>query len=438
MRVRFLSMAFALCTGLIWCPLPGFSEQETPVFKIEVREGFEEDSIQYSHEDQIKMIEDDENKPTGFSQLDAKVIGYPKDLDIHLAFPLQGTDDDILATWICPQFKGGAFGRMNLPGGRYYVLFSDPQNRIPTTEFQFLMFFQDPTMVEFDLTDRVLVKANLKINGQEASPYDLKLGLVDPEHGWVIPRFVPVGDHQAQVYVKPGTYKLAVFNDYFGLRYAPDDFVVTSDMDNKETTIDVGLVDAEVLLTLPSENTLSTGKLVFEFQSYKYVEEKEIPLKGNAPILFKVPNVLPGEYMASYRSEDGLFGQSPMTEISTTGNHQIVVNAGELRPRDYEVTVKIPKGEWEYKFLIQPDNWFVDPLNAETAGEANLTNSVLHIPGGALDKAGNRTAWPRVKDDTGEVTFTLEDVTTSSAIYVMGTFNGWSCLPEFRMFPKGE
>lgn len=93
----------------------------------------------------------------------------------------------------------------------------------------------------------------------------------------------------------------------------------------------------------------------------------------------------------------------------------------------YSYTIKLPPGRYEYKFLSEDGQWFVDSLNPERSlSNLQSENSVFSIPGGAYFPDGRRAPWPKVDDKSGEVTFRFETDQELSNLEVRGDFNNWA------------
>ncbi len=106
----------------------------------------------------------------------------------------------------------------------------------------------------------------------------------------------------------------------------------------------------------------------------------------------------------------------------------------------WRATLPLELGKYQYKFVLDGDNWIVDPTTGSETGEGNNTNSVLTLTAQGNTSAATQTATTsgnadkvvvltpdKVKDaDTVSHLFTYRADKKLDSVTVAGQFNGWN------------
>ncbi|MBN1504405.1 MAG: hypothetical protein JW952_05005 [Candidatus Eisenbacteria bacterium] len=98
----------------------------------------------------------------------------------------------------------------------------------------------------------------------------------------------------------------------------------------------------------------------------------------------------------------------------------------------WKISVPLPPGRYQYKFVIDQVRWEKDPNNPDVAQEGGFENSLVIVPEGvkydvpfislttALEATGRSPAGRKA-----EVEFSL-DAPEAKSVFVAGTFNNWA------------
>jgi len=108
----------------------------------------------------------------------------------------------------------------------------------------------------------------------------------------------------------------------------------------------------------------------------------------------------------------------------------------------WEITLPLPPGRYQYKYLVDQVDWQEDPGNPETTDDGfGGKNSILVVPSGvdyAYDEAyvSYSLGTSSRLNVQREHVFELEGYPDASAVYVTGSFADWS--PQAHPMVKGE
>jgi len=156
---------------------------------------------------------------------------------------------------------------------------------------------------------------------------------------------------------------------------------------------------------------------------------------GTVPALSETslaPHAVEGGIQFSYRPHE------PIKTVNLAGEfNDWDASATPMADADddgiWTIVVPLPKGRWEYKFVIDGGHWVTDPF-APGVNAENFNNGIVYVgidpPEGALPP---RTDVPRSEDDElaphpveGGVLFSFQAEEGTGSVYLAGEFNGWS------------
>lgn len=235
--------------------------------------------------------------------------------------------------------------------------------------------------------------------------------------------FEPAGDGTYSVDVPPGEYRLEGRLANRSLRVFEDVWQISEGENTQDIALQTGEVTA--VMKLGPDDEFASGYIdvymKLDGDEDCFLFEQQLNMSDRVVIEGGLPT---GEYRAEFYPLMGSFrGKSDWTTVvagETTQLELIDLSIKEpVEKQIYTLSIKLEPGTYEYKFYDDAANmWFLDPGNPDHSGEYD--NCLFKVPA-----TGEGDVWPRVNNDTGEVTFQVE-TETRGTIFVRGSFNDWA------------
>lgn len=323
----------------------------------------------------------------------------------------------------------GEFAFFGLPEGTYEVWTEAGTGDQAVRERLLVKLEMGQTMeVTLEMPELVRISGNLLLSG-ELPPERFSVQLIDDQGGRVE---LPLDENaHFDMQLRPGTYQVALVTEIFGVTILDEPMVVAASPADQTHEIRAEAVPVTARVIMPEGiEEFPGGTLIANYTSFDNAMVTRIRMIEPEYVL---NGVIKGSYALGFNIEGGfLQGQSEPVAVGPGEPNVIEITLTEPREMAFEGTIRLPEGEYEYKFFAPPDNWLADPLNPQTTGEGVLTNSVVRMPGGA-SAGGRRSSWPRMNDETGDTTFAVRMPAPLGRVYVRGTFNQWRIDPAYEL-----
>ncbi len=283
--------------------------------------------------------------------------------------------------------------------------------------------------MSYDFSNVVDLSGVITINGERWDG-STQIQIIDKQGTGFPVNYHRNGSYQTRL--RPGTYYLAMER----ISLLNDPVEITGNTKQQIKHFDINYAEyVDVIIEFPEDQEFQPGMLTFRSRqpdSSGWWEDDgslvSLPSK-------RYTNLPPGEYQATFRAQadETITGASDWVSVSSGKENIIILPVTVPQEHTYELTVQLDPGHYEYKFYVEPGVWSLDPLNPVLVQPGGFDNSAFEVPGGAVDNEGVRHEWPRVNDQTGEVTFRFTTESTNDHVYARGIFSQWSLMEKFRM-----
>lgn len=366
---------------------------------------------------------------TGIQGTVIGVDGKPVPL-VSVWFAPAAKDNEPTESSSTSTLEDGTFRFDALKPGKYRVwTLKIYNNQLLSAESEVEVVADKATTVQLGFGDYREISGVLSLGGQPFKPADGRVDFVPADGSRPAEAFLRE-DGIYSAFLRPGAYKVGIMKAPFGLRVAGDPIEVSASKKALRKNFSFPTSDLNVTLKPPAGETFNEGTLTAEFATFTNPETWRIQM--NSPE-YTISGVLPGSYSLGVTTSSGLQGVSGPFEVGAGKAASVEIALQRPTDRVYYGKFKLPPGRHEYKFFSPADNWKDDILNPEKVGEGVLTNSLVSVPGGAVDGDKKRSTWPRVDDKTNETEFWVSLPTLTKQVYVRGSFNQWRTAPEWQL-----